>query len=164
MLDFFKEGTNVKKKYICIIVVILGLLLIDQITKFIISKTNYTINIIEGVLQFTFAKNTGGAFNLAQNNLWGIIITNSIVLGIVIRFMIIQFDKMNRTTKLCGSFILAGGISNLLDRIIRGYVTDYVSLNIVGYHFPIFNLADVCITLGVILLSIHYFKTDYKKA
>ena len=59
--------------------------------------------------------------------------------------------------------LLGGILGNLLDRIIRGYVTDYVSLNIVGYHFPIFNLADVCITLGVILLSIHYFKTDYKR-
>lgn len=170
MLDFFKEGTNVKKKYICIIVVILGLLLIDQITKFIISRTNYTINIIEGVLQFTFAKNTGGAFSLAQNNLWGIIITNSIVLGIVIRFMIIQFDKMNRTTKLCGSFILAGGISNLLDRIIRGYVVDFIDITPI-FKFPIFNIADIYIVVGwivFVILTIKYtisknnFKTNEK--
>ena len=67
-------------------------------------------------------------------------------------------------TNTAYGLLLGGILGNLLDRIIRGYVTDYVSLNIVGYHFPIFNLADVCITLGVILLSIRYFKTDYKKA
>ena len=50
------------------------------------------------------------------------------------------------------SLLLGGVLGNLLDRIIHGYVIDYISLNIFGYHFPIFNFADICIVLGVILL------------
>lgn len=147
-----------KRKYICIIVIILWLLLMDQITKLIISRSNYTINIIDGVLQFTFVKNTGGAFSIAQNSLWGIIITNGIVLGIVIRFIIIQFNKMDRITKLCGSFILAGGISNLLDRVVRGYVVDFIDITPI-INFPIFNIADMYIVTGWIIfvfLTIKY--------
>ena len=59
--------------------------------------------------------------------------------------------------------LLFGGIlGNLLDRIIRGIVIDYISINIIGYHFPIFNLADVMITIGVIIMIIRTLKSESK--
>lgn len=147
-----------KKKYVYIIISILVLILIDQITKLIISMTDSTIFFIDGIIQFTFTKNTGGAFSLAQNNLLGIIITNVIILGIVTHFMITQFNKMDKITKFCGSLILAGGISNLLDRLIRGYVVDFIDITPI-LNFPIFNIADIYIVIGwavFVALTIKY--------
>lgn len=151
-----------KKNYIYIIITILGLLLIDQITKFMMTGVNNTIYLIDGFLQFTFVKNTGGAFSLAQNNLWGIVITNGIILGIVIRFMIVQFDKMDRATKLCGTLILAGGISNLLDRLMRGYVVDFIDITPL-FNFPIFNIADIYIVIGWIVFVVLTIKYTVSK-
>ena len=147
-----------KKKYVYIIISILVLILIDQITKLIISMTDSTIFFIDGIIHFTFTKNTGGAFSLAQNNLLGIIITNVIILGIVTHFMITQFNKMDKITKFCGSLILAGGISNLLDRLIRGYVVDFIDITPI-LNFPIFNTADIYIVIGwavFVALTIKY--------
>ena len=142
-----------KKQYIYIIISILILVLIDQITKNLIISTNEDICIIDGVLQFTYVENTGGAFSLGQKNLLGIIITNIIVLGIVIRFMIVQFEKMDKWTKICITLIISGGISNFVDRIIRGFVVDFIDFTQI-INFPIFNLADIYIVVGWILFVI----------
>ena len=63
-------------------------------------------------------------------------------------------------TNTAYGLLLGGILGNLLDRIIRGYVTDYVSLNIVGYHFPIFNLADTFIVIGVFLLLLKEIRKE----
>lgn len=147
-----------KKKYIYFMVSTLGLLLIDQVTKAFISGTNESICIINGLLQFNYVQNTGGAFSIGQNNLLEIIITNVIILGILIHFIIAQIDRMNPQTKFCSSLILAGGISNLLDRIIRGYVVDFIDVT-PWINFPIFNIADMYIVIGwllFVILTIQY--------
>lgn len=147
-----------KKKYVYITASVLVLLIIDQLTKFLVTGTNESICIIDGILQFTYTKNTGVAFSLIQNNLLGIVITNVIILGIVIHFMVVQFDNMDKGTKLCGSLILAGGMSNLLDRLIKGYVVDFIDVTPI-LNFPIFNIADIYIVVGwivFVILTIKY--------
>ena len=61
------------------------------------------------------------------------------------------------------SLLLGGILGNLLDRIVNGYVIDYISLNIFGYHFPIFNFADICIVISVILIFSSALKGDLWK-
>lgn len=84
-----------------------------------------------------------------------VFLINSIVLGIIVRFLILQFDKMNKATKIILSFILAGGSSNLLDRIFRGFVVDYIDVN-KFISFPIFNLADTYVVIRMADVSYNY--------
>ncbi len=134
------------------------LIVVDQIIKFYIESVKTNINIINGVLRFTYSQNTGGAFSIGQDNLLGIIVTNVIVLGIIIKFMITNIEKMDCGAKICLSLILAGGISNFLDRIFKGYVVDFIDFN-QCINFPIFNFADICVVIGwilFVLLTIKY--------
>ena len=150
-----------------IFIIALITFVIDQIIKSLSLVYLINIPIIPNILSLTYAKNYGVAFSMLSGNRIFIILS-TILLLLFLLYMLSKEDKKYlegfSLTNTAYGLLLGGILGNLLDRIIRGYVTDYVSLNIVGYHFPIFNLADVCITLGVILLSIHYFKTDYKKA
>ena len=142
-------------------------LVIDQIIKYLFSNVIKGFILIPNFISFIYAKNDGVAFSMLSGNRIFIILSTMLLL-LFLLYMLSKEDKKYlkdfSLTNTAYGLLLGGILGILLDRIIRGYVTDYVSLNIVGYHFPIFNLADVCITLVVILLSINYFKTDYKKA
>ena len=86
-----------------------------------------------------------------------------IIIGILVIFYIFKYLIKEEITSLekISYILLTGGIvGNLIDRIIYGYVVDYLRFIIFGYNFPIFNLADICITLGVILLIINIFRKE----
>ena len=132
------------------IYIILGILLIilDQLVKFLLFNKN--IIVISNCLSLTYIENTGIAFSYIQNNVSVIIILNIIILIGIIIFIIIQRAKIKNLTFLLLILILSGGISNLIDRIFKGYVVDYI--NIEFLNFPIFNIADISIVIGIILL------------
>ena len=125
-----------------------------QIVNVIISN-NITESkvIIEGVISLTYYENTGGAFGVGQGDTIGFAIISVIVIAIIIRFMILQIERIDKKTKLALELIIAGGISNLIDRLFRGFVLDYIDIN-QFIKFPIFNLADVFISIGWIILVI----------
>lgn len=86
-----------------------------------------------------------------ENNQILIIISNIIIICILITVLIKKLKNENTLVKIFFYIILAGGISNLIDRVFRGYVVDYIDINkIISY--PIFNIADIAVVLGVILL------------
>ncbi len=141
-------------------------LVIDQIIKYIFSNVINGFVLIPNFISFIYAKNDGVAFSMLSGNRIFIIIATLLLLWLLFYMLNKEDNKYLKNfslTNFAYGLLLGGILGNLIDRVIRGYVVDYVSLNIIGYHFPIFNLADVSITLGVILLSIHYFRTDNKK-
>ena len=148
------EGKKNFKPYIIVILVIL-LIAIDQISKFyIVENIGKEIkNIIPNVLNFTYVENRGGAFGIGQNSTMMFVLVNIIILGIIIRFMIIQKDRIDRKTQVILSMILAGGISNLIDRIARGFVLDFIDFSPI-ISFPVFNIADILIVIGWVSLAI----------
>lgn len=150
---------GIRKKYL-IIVIIISLIFVDQIIK--LNVYNKDTTIIEGVLKFTTVENRGGAFGIAQNSIITFIITNIVVLGIIVRFMIIQSEQIDKKTNFALCMILAGGISNLIDRIFRGFVIDFIDISTI-INFPKFNLADVYITVGWILLAAFFAWFTYKE-
>ena len=140
---------SILKKYIYVIPII-GLIILDQLLKI---NTPKDMQLIDGILKLTYVENTGGAFGILSSNTITLIIANIIVIIAVTRYMIVQKDKMNNISKTAGVLIIAGGISNLIDRIIRGYVVDYIDITQI-IKFPIFNLADVMLTIGWIFFII----------
>lgn len=146
-----------KNKKALLIALGIIIVLLDQIVKVILIDKN--IILIPSVLSFTYTQNTGTAFGIGNNNTMLIIILNIIILGIIIKLLKERKDGIELNTLLSLILILAGGISNLFDRIFRGYVIDFIDVNFL--NFPNFNLADISIVIGVFLLVIIIFK-NYK--
>lgn len=132
------------------LLIILGIFisLLDQITKVILIGRNITI--IPNILNFTYTENTGVAFGIGSSNLILIIIVNIVVLGIIIKFIKERKEQVNFSILISLILILSGGIGNLIDRIVRGYVIDFIDVNL--FNFPNFNIADISISIGIISL------------
>jgi signal peptidase II len=133
-----------------IIIFILGL---DQLTKLFINKNlslNQSIPIFKGIFHLTLIHNRGAAFGLFRNQVI-LLISVSFFAILLIYFNLRQGspDKKNSLYKLSLSFILAGALGNLIDRLCFGYVIDFLDLRI----WPVFNVADSAITIGAILLG-----------
>lgn len=128
------------------------MLFIDQLIKYFIYANRPDIILIPGYVNIKYAQNTGTLFGIAQgsNN---ILIISSLIIILLIFIIMRKMDKYSIKRKLW-QLILAGGIGNLIDRIFRGFVIDYVSIK----FFGVCNLADFCIVIGVVCLVIIEFK------
>ena len=143
-------------RYIILIVVILVFVISNQcLNNFIIDnyKEQGSTSFIENLVNITYVENTGGAWGIGQNDLGTFIIANILVIGIIIRFIVTQKDRIGNWTLVSLALILSGGISNCIDRIFRGYIVDYMDITPI-LEFPIFNLADMTIFMGWILFVV----------
>ena len=142
-----------KKKisvYICVLVV-LATIISDLISKhysFQIDK-----NIIPGFISFKYAQNTGAAYSMFSNSTTFLIIISIIAIAFLSIYTCISKNESIFFHVSLG-LILGGAIGNLFDRVFFGYVRDFIKLDFV--NFPIFNLADSFLTIGVSLLFLHY--------
>lgn len=145
------------KKKIGIIIIIIVILL-DQLTKMLM--INKQVTIIPNLLEFTYTKNTGMAFGIANSKMFLIILVSILILGIIFKLIKERETQIDKNILLSLYFILAGGISNLIDRIFRGYVVDFIDINIL--NFPHFNIADICITLGTFVIIVIVIKSLFE--
>ena len=136
-------------------------LAIDQITKVattIMLDLNKPIQVIKNFFYLTLCHNEGAAWGLFSNTK-AVILIGTIIALIVIYHFIYCFKQNKRNTLAFG--LLLGGLSgNLIDRLLFGYVRDFLDFYIFGYDYPVFNVADICIVLGVILLIIAVLKGE----
>lgn len=143
------------KKNKMILIVILGIIL-DRITKIIV-KTKIgegkIIKVIGNFFRITYLKNTGAAWSILEGKQILLILVSIVFLIFLIK-VILKDERKTLTNTLAYSFILSGIIGNLIDRIIYRYVIDFLSFKIVNYYFPVFNIADMLIVIGVILFII----------
>ena len=139
--------------------------IVDQAIKYFISSkmilNQYTV-VVKNFFNITYVHNTGAAFSLFNNARIFLIIIG-ILAVIIFTCYIFKIKNLNDFDMFTHSLVLGGILGNLFDRIIHGYVIDYISLNLFGYHFPIFNFADICIVVGVILIFISQVKGDLWK-
>lgn len=138
-----------------IILISILVLIIDIISKQLVLNLMIeyqSINIIPGFFNLTLAKNTGIAFSFLEGKLPLIIIMTMIIIFIILKYL--KQTNPNKYESICYGLIIGGAIGNLLDRIIYHYVIDFLDFKIFSYSFPIFNLADTAIVIGVILLII----------
>ena len=128
-------------------------LLVDIVSKRLV--VNFmsefeSISIIDKFFSLTYVKNTGVAFSMIEGNVSLIVVITSVIL-----FMLFKYIKDNSVSKIevIGySMVIGGAIGNLIDRVVLGYVIDFLEFNFWGYGFPVFNLADTFIVIGVMIL------------
>ena len=129
------------------------ILMLDQFIKIIIEKNMHLsqeITIIPNFFSIYYVRNTGAAFSILEDNTLFLIIISVIFIIVLDRF--IKNEKNFTKLSIISLGMIMGGIfGNLIDRIINHAVIDYLSFSMLKYSFPIFNLADIGITLGVAL-------------
>ena len=146
------------RKYKVGILVII-LIILEQLTKIalLMNKDKLPITVINNVLNFSYVENSGAAFGIKVGSVWTFVLVNIVILGIIIKFIHCQMSKLNNKIVVILSLVLAGGISNLIDRIFRGYVVDFIDITPI-VNFPLFNFADIMIVVAVILFAVIVIK------
>ena len=134
------------------------IVLIDQYTKYLIFY-NHKIFLNKDFLLFKldFVKNYGAAFNIFSGSRVFLSLI-SIFFSILIIYLMFRKNTLNSFDLYSYSFILGGTIGNGIDRIFRGFVIDFINLNII--NFPVFNIADISINIGFIILLYNIFKNN----
>ena len=138
-------------------------LILDILTKQLVINLmieNQSISLIKDFFSLTYAKNTGVAFSFLEGNVSLIIIITSIIILLILKY--IKDTIQNKYESICYGLIIGGAIGNLIDRICYGYVIDFLDFNLFGYPFPIFNMADTAIVIGIFSLIILSFIEDKK--
>ncbi|GAE33877.1 signal peptidase II [Halalkalibacter akibai] len=138
------------------------IIVLDQITKWVVvteMALGEKITLIENVLYFTSHRNQGAAFGILQGQMWFFYIITVIVIVGIVYYM----QKEGRHSPLLGislGLVLGGAIGNFIDRLFRGEVVDFVDTYIFTYNFPIFNVADAALCVGVGLLFIKMIQDE----
>jgi signal peptidase II len=140
------------------------MLIIDQLSKIIVINNiepSTGIKLINNFLYITFVKNEGAAFSILQGGRIFFIVLSIFVLVIMIKYI---FDDKNirKIEVLSYSLLISGIIGNLIDRIVYGYVVDFIDIYLFGYDFPVFNVADMCIVIGAVVLASTYMTRGEK--
>lgn len=129
-------------------------IIVDQALKILVESffyINQSITVIDSFFFLTYVRNYGAAFSILNGNrLFFIII--AIIALLVFYLFFLKEKKLNKKEKIVYSLFLSGILGNLIDRIFRGYVVDYLSFIIITYAYPIFNFADICIVLSTIYM------------
>ncbi|MBH0229072.1 signal peptidase II [Halobacillus yeomjeoni] len=142
-----------------------GVIILDQLTKWLVvmnMNLGESIPVVEDFLYLTSHRNQGAAWGILQGQMMFFYIITVIVIGVVV-YYIQQYGKESRLSGVALSLILAGAIGNFIDRLFRKEVVDFVDTYIFSYNFPIFNVADSALVIGVILVMIATFLDERKK-
>ncbi|MHB7919120.1 signal peptidase II [Staphylococcus hominis] len=155
-----------KKYYIGLsLIVAIVTLMIDQLTKKIITATmniGDSYEVIPHFLNITSHRNNGAAWGILSGKMGFFYIITLIILAVLIIFYIKE-TKYNAFMQVAISLLFAGALGNFIDRLFNGEVVDFIDTNIFGYDFPIFNIADSSLTIGVIFVIIALVKDATKK-
>lgn len=142
----------------------MGFMLLDQLIKLVVTKNmdlNQEITIISNFFSIYYLKNTGAAFSILDSKTLFLIIV-SIICLLILKNYIKNLKNITSLTIISLGIMLGGIIGNLFDRLLYKAVIDYLSFNIFGYSFPVFNLADIGITIGTLLLVVEMLITEQK--
>lgn len=144
------------------IIISIILLCIDQISKLLVvnllTKTD-SITIIKNFFYLTYINNDGAAFSILVGKRIFLILIAVLVIVMLIRY-IKKNNIQNKLELVSLALIIGGSLGNLMDRLVRGYVIDFLDFKLFNYNFPIFNLADTFIVIGVFLLLLKEIRKE----
>ena len=137
---------------VILIIIAAGGIAVDQITKIIVSanmQLNDTLPIIKDVLHITYIRNEGAAFGMLSNHRW-IFMTASAIAIVALCVYLFRFSKDTKLIKVGIALIISGGIGNMIDRTVLGYVVDMIDFRLINFY--VFNVADACVSVGAAVL------------
>lgn len=140
--------------YLLIVVLWVAL---DQYTKYLVVSNlalGESVPLLENVFHLTYVNNYGAAFSLLQNKQIFLIVFTAAAMVLMLLYMIAQRKKVSGWILFALSLIVGGGIGNLIDRILNGYVVDFLDFRLWS---PVFNVADIGVTCGCIALALAVF-------
>ena len=139
---------------------------LDQLTKWFVVKNmqlGEEITIIEPYLSFYSHRNSGAAWGMLQGQMWLFyIVTVVVIIGII--YYLHKEAKGHKLFSISLVLLLGGAIGNFIDRLVSGEVVDFISvlIPVINYDFPIFNIADASLSIGVVTLIIHIIMDEKK--
>ena len=135
-----------------------GVILLDQISKFFVVKYLYQkqVDIIPNIFSLTYVENYGTAWGLFAD--FNMLVKSILPIVIIGLLMYLSYTSKKKREIVFATFILGGAIGNYIDRILRGYVVDFLDFKV----WPVFNLADVMIVIGCIFMCIDMFRKEEK--
>lgn len=138
-----------------------AVLILDQVSKYMITAYEITdIPIINGFFHITYMKNTGMAWSLLSGQTGLLALVSAVAIGVMLNYLL--KNKPDRLTSFALALMIGGAAGNLIDRLFLGYVRDFLNFYIFGYDFPVFNIADSALCIGVFLLLIASFMEEKK--
>lgn len=139
---------------------------LDQLTKYLATanlKEIDTYPLIEGVFHLTYLENRGAAFGMFADHRWVFMVISTVAVIAILTFMFAAFKKHYHPLLYVGlSMIAGGGIGNMIDRVVMGYVVDFFDFCLI--NFAIFNVADVFVCVGCGLVVLYIILDDIKQA
>jgi signal peptidase II len=135
----------------------------DQVIKLLVENNiglYDTIEVVKGALQIVYVQNRGAAFSVLEN-MTGLLALVSVLFCAWVVYYFVRRRPESKLLCTALTLMFSGAAGNAVDRIVRGYVVDYIKLSFLS--FPVFNLADVAITAGAVLLVIYILFFDKKK-
>lgn len=128
------------------------IILFDQVSKLLLIDKNITV--IKNFISFTYTENRGAAFGIGNN---------TIIIGLTIIILLLLFVYLINNKNVINNYfpftlIIAGAMGNFIDRVFRGYVIDFIDINL--FNFPNFNVADICVVMGIVLLIIYIIREN----
>ena len=136
-------------------IILFGLIVLDQLLKLFFERTRLFIDL--KIVAFHFVTNTGASWGILQGKNSLLIWVSLIVLGAIM--VNVDYIRKRKEQVLPAVLIVAGLLGNLIDRVFRGFVVDFADFK----FWPVFNLADSCLVVGVIWLIIVILKNDYEE-
>ena len=137
------------------VILVAALVLLDQAVKFLV-RANIeplgSVPFLPHIMELTFVKNTGAAFSLFSEHTWLLSLISAVVAA-AIAVLLVKKVVAHPLGRIPLAMVLAGAVGNLIDRVALGYVTDMFQTTFID--FAVFNVADSCLTVGVVLLVIY---------
>lgn len=152
-----------KKEMIFYVMTFLIILIGDQLSKMFVSSAmilGQSQTIIDNFFYYTYSHNQGGAWGILSGHVYLFILIGLIAFGAMF-FYFFKTNKSQRFMRYGIVLLFAGALGNFLDRVMLGYVRDFINFVIFGYDFPVFNIADIAIVMGVCLVIIEIIFEDY---
>ena len=132
---------------------------LDQVTKQLVWRNGQNYDIIDGYLHITLVKNAGAAFGIFQGGRLFFIIA-SVAAVVLISVVAFRLPRAQNLRRLWLSLILGGAIGNLIDRSLHGEVIDFIQIGFNFHYWPVFNVADMAVTIGAALLVLSSLRSS----
>lgn len=140
---------------IAVLSVLFGSVILDQLTKAIVVSQMALyeeVPFLPGLIRFYHTRNTGAAFSMFSDNRW-VFMVFSVIAMVIMTYLLVKFHGRHWLLSVSLAAVLGGGIGNMIDRVLSGYVVDFLDFQFM--KFAVFNVADIFVTCGSVALAVY---------